>query len=66
MNLVLLFRIVCDKKKSPKKRKSAMYQKLTAAIGKLAAIAERWKNGSNKDLSKFADQILALCKKWDR
>ncbi|MBQ4258463.1 MAG: MBL fold metallo-hydrolase [Clostridia bacterium] len=53
-------------KKPAKERESAMYQKLTAAIGKLAVIAERWKNGSNKDLSKFADQILALCKKWDR
>ena len=53
-------------KKQPKERESAMYQKLSSAVQKLAAIAERWKNGANKDLSKFADQILSLCSKWER
>ncbi len=53
-------------KKGGGDRRSAMYDKLTAALQKLTVIAGRYKNGSNKDLSKLTDQILALCSKWDR
>ena len=53
-------------KKPEKERESTAFRRLSAAVEQLAAIVQRYKNGANKDLSKFADQILALCKKWDR
>ena len=53
-------------KKEAGDRRSVMYDKLAAAVQRLTAIAGRYKNGSKKDLSRFTDQVLALCSKWDK
>lgn len=52
---------------STKKRKpSSVYDRLLAAGQRLIAVIKRNEGGANKDLAKFADQIQALCDKWDR
>ena len=33
---------------------------------RLLRVIEHNEGGANKDLAKFADQINALCDKWDR
>ena len=43
-----------------------MFDKLSAALQRLTAVAGRYRNASNKDISRFTDQILALCNKWDK
>jgi len=45
---------------------SGVYSRLVAAGKRLMAVIERNQGGTNKDLAKFADQINALCDKWDR
>ncbi|MBE5962259.1 MAG: MBL fold metallo-hydrolase [Lachnospiraceae bacterium] len=49
-------------KKTPK----AVYARLIAAGQRLATVIRHNEGGANKDLAKFADQINALCDKWDR
>lgn len=52
---------------STKQRKtSGVYERLLAAGQRLMAVIKRNEGGANKDLAKFADQIQALCDKWDR
>ena len=43
-----------------------VYTRLQNAGDKLRAVIAHNEGGANKDLAKFADQILALCQKWDR
>ncbi|MDO5602942.1 MAG: MBL fold metallo-hydrolase [Oscillospiraceae bacterium] len=45
---------------------SAVFARLLAAGKRLMAVIGHNEGGSNKDLAKFADQIDALCEKWDR
>lgn len=45
---------------------SAAYQRLVAAGKRLLSVISRNKGGTNKDLSRFANQIDDLCEKWDR
>ena len=45
---------------------SSAYIRLKTAAEKLQAVVEHNEGGANKDLAKFAAQILALCDKWDR
>ena len=45
---------------------SGAYQRLQAACQRLAAVIADNEGGANKDLARFADQIIALCDKWDR
>ena len=45
---------------------STVYQRLLAAGQRLLEVIRKNKEGANKDLAKFADQINALCDKWDR
>ncbi|WP_287477794.1 MBL fold metallo-hydrolase [Anaerostipes sp.] len=45
---------------------SGAYIRLKAAAERLQAVVEHNEGGANKDLARFADQILALCDKWDR
>ncbi len=53
--------------KAAKKRKvSTAYTRLLNAAQRLMDVAERSEGGANKDLAKFADQILSLCDKWER
>ena len=52
------------KKKAP--RESAVYRRLQAMGQRLLEVIAHNRGGANKDLAKFADQIQALCEKWDR
>ena len=47
-------------------RKNTVYDRLVAAGQRLLAVIRRNEGGANKDLAKFADQIEALCDKWER
>ena len=53
-------------KKKAQKRTSSVFDRLVAACDRLRAVILRNREGANKDLAKFADQINALCDKWDR
>ncbi|MCL2226245.1 MAG: MBL fold metallo-hydrolase [Oscillospiraceae bacterium] len=59
----LLYR---DDPKPAGARESAVYQRLLLAGTRLIEVITRNRGGTNKDLAKFADQIDALAKKWDR
>jgi len=48
------------------RRDSAVFQRLMLAGTRLLEVITRNRNGANKDLGKFADQIDALASKWDR
>lgn len=45
---------------------SAVYERLLSAGRRLMVVIEHNRGGANKDLAKFADQIDALSRKWDR
>ncbi len=56
-----------EKEKKPAVRKmEGVYGRLLAAGERLLAVIRHNEGGANKDLAKFADQIQALCDKWDR
>ncbi len=44
----------------------SVFARLEAAGRRLMAVIGRNRGGANKDLAKFADQINALCNKWER
>ena len=48
------------------RRESPVYQRLMLAGTRLIEVITRNREGANKDLAKFADQIDALSNKWDR
>ncbi len=52
--------------KSDLKRESSAFKRLTAASRRLLSIVDKYREGANKDIAKFADQIIALCDKWDK
>lgn len=45
---------------------SPAYARLMEAGQRLLRVIQGSEGGANKDLAKFADQIVALCEKWDR
>lgn len=47
-------------------RASTVFQRLVSAGKRLLRVIEHNEGGANKDLARFADQINALCDKWDR
>ena len=47
-------------------RAATVFQRLLSAGKRLLRVIEHNEGGTNKDLAKFADQINALCDKWDR
>ena len=47
-------------------RAATVFQRLISAGKRLLRVIEHNEGGANKDLAKFADQINALCDKWDR
>ena len=47
-------------------RAQAVFQRLVSAGRRLMRVIEHNEGGANKDLARFADQINALCDKWDR
>lgn len=48
------------------RKANGVFARLLAAGERLMAVIGRNEGGANKDLAKFADQINALCDKWDR
>lgn len=48
------------------KRNQGVFARLLAAGQRLMTVISHNECGTNKDLAKFADQINALCDKWDR
>jgi len=44
---------------------SDVFTRLLAAGHRLLAVIHKNEGGANKDLAKFADQVKALCDKWD-
>ena len=50
----------------PLTRSETVFQRLVNAGRRLMQVIEHNRGGANKDLAKFADQITALCEKWDR
>ncbi|MCD8216897.1 MAG: MBL fold metallo-hydrolase, partial [Clostridiales bacterium] len=65
--VVLGSRKRAEKKTAAKKKGvSSVFDRLLTAGQRLLAVIHKNKEGSNKDLAKFADQINALCDKWDR
>ncbi len=52
--------------KKEKKKVSAVYDRLVAAGQRLISVIQKNKEGANKDLAKFADQVNALSDKWDQ
>ncbi|HBC25831.1 MAG TPA: MBL fold hydrolase, partial [Ruminococcaceae bacterium] len=55
-----------EARKTKVNRVSSAFVRLLAAEKQLLQVVMRNEGGANKDLARFADQILALCKKWDR
>ena len=55
-------------KRSRQKRRAAssVYARLVAAGRRLLQVIAHNEGGANKDLARFADQIISLCDKWDR
>lgn len=47
-------------------RQNTVFERVLAAGQRLLAVIRRNEGGANKDLAKFADQINALCDKWER
>lgn len=61
--------LVEKKKESTKgvfKTSSAVFDRLLIAGERLMAVIRKCQGMANKDLAKFADQINALCDKWDK
>jgi len=55
-----------EDQRSGERRESAVYKRLLMTGTRLLEVITRNKGGANKDLGKFADQIDALIRKWDR
>lgn len=53
-------------KKTKKSVSNTVFDRLLAAGERLLAVIRKCQGMANKDLAKFADQITALCEKWDR
>ena len=51
--------------KKHEKNVSGVYARLMAAGQRLLAVIKKNEGGSNKDMAKFADQIISLCDKYD-
>ncbi len=53
-------------KKVANQKGNNIFDRLVLAGQRLAAVIQKCKGMTNKDLGKFADQINALCDKWER
>ncbi len=58
----------CMKKveKASKQQAGGVFARLLAAGQRLLTVIRHNEHGANKDLARFADQINAMCDKWDR
>lgn len=52
--------------KKERQHANTVYDRLVLAGQRLIVVIQKCKGMANKDLAKFADQINALCDKWDR
>ena len=59
-------RELVKKKTKSSKASSNVFARLLAAGERLLAVIQKNEGTANKDMAKFADQINALCEKWDR
>ena len=41
-------------------------QRLLAALDRLTGIANGYRQGANKDVARFADEVEALCRRWEK
>ena len=55
-----------EKKSEGRQRADTIFARLYAAGQRLLSVINKNKDSSNKDISKFADQITALCDKYDK
>ncbi len=55
-----------EKKSEGRHRAETVFGRLYAAGQRLLGVINKNKDSSNKDIAKFADQITALCDKYDR
>lgn len=53
-------------RRSTTKRNQSVFERVLAAGRRLITVIGHNQGGANKDLAKMADQINALCDKWDR
>lgn len=49
-----------------KYKESTAFRRLHSAGRRLISIIDKYREGANKDIAKFADQIISLCDKWDK
>ncbi len=54
-----------DKGEKARKRNNTVYERLVSAGERLLRVIRRMEGYANKDLAKLADQITALCDKWE-
>lgn len=60
-------RKLSEKKASKgKKTANAVFERLVACGQRLVSVIKKCEGMANKDLAKFADQVNALCDKWER
>lgn len=55
-----------EKEKKLAKATSTVYDRLVEVGKRLMRLIDRSKGWANKDLAKFADQLQALCEKWEK
>lgn len=55
-----------EKKRPTEFRDSSAFFRLSGALKKLSGVVEGYRQGANKDIAAFADQILSLCEKWKK
>ena len=58
--------IPMEKEKEGRRRAEGVFALLVAACDRLRRVIFNNEGGANKDLTKFTEQIHALCDKWDR
>ena len=59
-------RVAAERKQKSNRASSNVFARLLAAGGRLMTVIQRCEGMPNKELAKFADQINALCSKWER
>lgn len=47
-------------------RESSAFSRLCNASRRLLSVVDKYRQAANKDIAKFADQIISLCDKWDK
>ena len=58
--------VLREKEGAARRKADGVFARLVAAGERLRQVILHNEGGANKDLARFADQIHALCDKWDR